>query len=982
MAAERTCPRCGTLLSSEALEGLCPKCVGRAAFEKKPEDTLPTDKFREGTMDREPTVDGHAGPSNAGQQRAGERIGRYKLLQQIGEGGFGTVWMAEQMEPVSRQVALKIIKPGMDTREVIGRFEQERQALAMMDHPNIAKVHDAGTTKNGRPFFVMELVKGKPITNYCDERQWSTRDRLKIFAEVCSAINHAHQKGIIHRDIKPSNVMVTLHGDKPVVKVIDFGIAKATQGKLTDKTVFTRFEQFIGTPVYMSPEQASMSGVDVDTRSDIYALGILLYELLTGKPPFDAKSLASAGYEEIRRIIREVEPPRPSSRLSTVAGEERTIIARARQVEPDKLKHLVEPDLDWIVMKAIEKDRTRRYETANGLALDIQRFLADEPVSATPPSAGYQFRKFARRNKVALRVAAVLAAATAVSTWQAIRARSAETLAGERLTQVTAERDQTAQARDEAEAVTQFLREVFHSPDPSRDGRTITVVEKLDQAARQLDAGLSLHPDRRAVLRVALADTYGAIGLPEQAVPLQEKARDHYLTNRGREDRYTLWAATNLAKHYLDAGRIGEALDIDTEVEQIRLRTLGPEHPDSISAMERIASSYAAAGKYKEAEQRLEKAFALRKHSANPESPEMLRCMLNLASIYASGQRNPEALEIASTLLPLSEKINGPEHRHTLAARHLLARILLKEDRRQESLPLWERTVEISKKVNGPDHPDTLKFMMGLAAGYTDSGKHEDAVRMSREIVELRSKGSSKDHPETLKAVCALGIALNMAGRFEEAIEVLEGTEAPARKIYEAGSTRLVDVLVALAVACRHTGRMEKAIALMEEIVAARRRSPGRNASGVLDAERVLKSYYDEAGRPAAADSSHAPSTEPGAPEPPGQPADPRGASPDKIQKLQISLADISRLKGQESAESIAAMTELAAAHAAEGNGSKAIKQATEALDLARRHLPAGDKRTLELMKLLAAQYRCVEMEDEAQKLEEELQALTQPANP
>jgi serine/threonine protein kinase len=389
-------------------------------------------------------------------EEEGERIGRYKLLQQIGVGGFGTVWMAEQMEPVSRKVALKIIKLGMDTKEIIGRFEQERQALAMMDHPNIAKVFDAGATQFGRPFFVMELVKGIPITQYCDETGLGTRERLTLFGDVCSAINHAHQKGIIHRDIKPSNVLITLYADKPVVKVIDFGIAKATQSKLTDKTLFTRFEQFIGTPVYMSPEQAALSAVDIDTRSDIYALGILLYELLTGKAPFDAKTLAEAGYDEMRRIIREVEPPRPSSRLSTVVGEERTTIAKARRVEPEKISRLVEPDLDWIVMKAIEKDRTRRYETANGLKLDIHRFLADEPVNATPPSIGYQFRKFARRNRATLRVAAAIAAvlvgATTVSTWQAIRATRAEHEQARQRHEAELAREVEAKMRRQAEA--------------------------------------------------------------------------------------------------------------------------------------------------------------------------------------------------------------------------------------------------------------------------------------------------------------------------------------------------------------------------------------------------------------------------------------------------------------------------------------------------------------------------------------------------
>jgi len=388
-------------------------------------------------------------------EEEGERIGPYKLLQEIGEGGFGSVWMAEQTEPISREVALKVIKVGMDTREVIARFEAERQALAMMDHPNIAKVLDAGATERGRPYFVMELVKGIPITHYCDEAGLGTRERLALFQDVCSAINHAHQKGIIHRDIKPSNLLVTLHGDKPVVKVIDFGIAKATQGKLTDKTLFTRFEQFIGTPVYMSPEQAVLSGLDIDTRSDIYALGVLLYELLTGKPPFDPKTLVSAGYDEMRRIIREVEPPKPSLRLSTAVGEERTTLAKTHRVDPDKVGRLVEPDLDWIVMKAIEKDRTRRYDTANALSMDIKRFLAHEPVLATPPSAAYQFRKFARRHKGAFRAAAVIAivlvAATVISTVAAIRAIRAE--GEQRSLRATAENAQAkeAQAREEAQ---------------------------------------------------------------------------------------------------------------------------------------------------------------------------------------------------------------------------------------------------------------------------------------------------------------------------------------------------------------------------------------------------------------------------------------------------------------------------------------------------------------------------------------------------
>src|SRR5262249_10964907 len=331
----------------------------------------------------------------------GTVIGPYKLLEQIGEGGFGVVFMAEQQQPVRRRVALKVLKPGMDTRQVVARFEAERQALALMDHPNIAHVFDGGATESGRPYFVMELGKGIRITDYCDQHQLTPRQRLELFIPVCQAVQHAHQKGIIHRDIKPSNVMVTLHDGVPVVKVIDFGIAKATGPQLTDKTLFTNFAQLIGTPLYMSPEQAGLSGLDVDTRSDIYSLGVVLYELLTGTTPFDKERFKEADYDEIRRIIREEEPPKPSTRIDTL-GQAASTIAIHRHSDPRHLRQLCRGELDWIVMKCLEKDRNRRYETASGLARDIERYLHDEPVQACPPSAWYRFRKFARRNRAGL----------------------------------------------------------------------------------------------------------------------------------------------------------------------------------------------------------------------------------------------------------------------------------------------------------------------------------------------------------------------------------------------------------------------------------------------------------------------------------------------------------------------------------------------------------------------------------------------------
>ncbi len=395
-------------------------------------------------------------------EQAGDRIGRYKLLQQIGEGGCGIVYMAEQDEPVRRRVALKVIKLGMDTKQVIARFEAERQALALMDHPNIAKVLDAGAAENGRPYFVMELVRGIKITEYCDHNKLPNRERLDLFMQVCRAIQHAHQKGIIHRDIKPSNILVTINDGVSVPKVIDFGIAKATQGRLTDKTLFTAFEQFIGTPAYMSPEQAVMTSLDIDTRSDIYSLGVLLYELLTGKTPFDSKELLEAGLDEMRRTIQEQEPERPSTKLSTMVEGELTITAKRHHTEPPKLISSVRGDLDWIVMKCLEKDRARRYETVNGLARDLQRHLDQEPVRACPPSNVYRFQKLVRRNKLAFGAGAVIAATlvlgVVVSTWQAISATRARAIALEAARQAqlarSAEAEQrrrATQARDEAQ---------------------------------------------------------------------------------------------------------------------------------------------------------------------------------------------------------------------------------------------------------------------------------------------------------------------------------------------------------------------------------------------------------------------------------------------------------------------------------------------------------------------------------------------------
>src|SRR5688572_6331045 len=417
-------------------------CEGQPALRERIERLLTSHDdggFMQRSSDRNDSSELEAELARLKPGEGKDRIGNYRLLQKIGEGGFGTVWMAEQLEPVRRRVALKIIKPGMDTKEVIVRFEQERQALALMDHPNIAKVLDAGVTPLGRPFFVMELVRGIRITDFCDENNLPTAERLDLFIAVCNAIQHAHQKGIIHRDIKPSNILLTLHDGVPVPKVIDLGVAKAIQAqRLTDLTFFTRFEQMIGTPLYMSPEQAEMSGLDIDTRSDIYSLGVLLYELLTGTTPFDAKKLMALGVDAMRKTIRETEPVRPSTKLSqtlvatrpTSKNEEEVRASSRRLLRIKETIALLRGDLDWIVMKCLEKDRTRRYETANGLAADLKRHLTNEPVVARPPSTAYRVQKAFRRNKLVFAAGAAVSAALLigiiVSTWQAVRATHAK----------------------------------------------------------------------------------------------------------------------------------------------------------------------------------------------------------------------------------------------------------------------------------------------------------------------------------------------------------------------------------------------------------------------------------------------------------------------------------------------------------------------------------------------------------------------------
>ncbi|MCG8468530.1 MAG: serine/threonine-protein kinase [Gemmatimonadetes bacterium] len=739
-----------------------------------------------------------------------ERIGPYKILQTLGEGGMGVVYEAEQLEPVRRRVALKVIRLGMDTKQIVARFEIERQALAVMDHPNIARVLDAGVTEDGRPYFVMELVKGTPLTEYCDTHKLGTRERLDLFTHVCGAVQHAHQKGVIHRDLKPSNVLITSPDGTPVPKVIDFGIAKAVGYELTDRTLITQLGQMIGTPDYMSPEQAEMSGLDVDTRTDIYSLGVMLYELLVGTVPLNFGGVAIAA---IHTALRETDPPTPSSRLTTLPGDTQHAVAKYRHTDPASLKRELKGDLDWVVMKCLEKDRTRRYETASGLAAELVRYLRDEPVLARPPSAAYRMKKWVRRHRAGaaatlVALLAIVGGATAALTGM-LRAQRAEIL--------------TAREAATARQVSDFLIDLFEVSDPSEArGNEVRAREILDVGAEKIRSELGDQPAVQTRLMRTMAIVYQKLGLYGEADDLLATALRRARETQRAERAGLESLLVDLAVLRVDQARYPEAESLYLEALELRRRTHGDEDLGLATIYSNLGSLYRRLGRSDESEEALERALAVREASLGPEHADVARTLNSIGIFLRSEGRFAEAESVLHRALAIKRSVLEPDHPDVANGLDNLAVVFAIQGRLDEAQPLFEGALEIRERIFEPDHPRVAGSINNLAVLNKDRGRYAEAEALFRRSASLMEARLGDSHPNLANSLDGLAETLAHLQRADEAEALYRRVLSIRERALGREHSAVAGTLEDLATLLRDSGRAEEAAPLQARARAIR----------------------------------------------------------------------------------------------------------------------------------------------------------------
>jgi serine/threonine protein kinase len=696
----------------------------------------------------------------------GKTIGPYRLIRKLGEGGMGQVWLAEQTAPVRRQVALKLIKVGIYDDSVLKRFQAERQSLAIMDHPSIAKVFDAGATPDGQPYFVMEYVAGVPITNYCDQKKLNIRERLELFIKVCDGVQHAHQKAVIHRDLKPANILVVEVDGKPTPRIIDFGLSKVTGPQVAGENVFTQVGSFVGTPGYMSPEQADSSFGGVDTRTDVYSLGVVLYVLLAGSPPFDPKQWKTKPFYEMVRRLREEDPPPPSAKLG-MEKEPSLETAECRGLQPQQLVKLLHGDLDWMVMKAMERDRARRYGTPSELAAEIQRYLNHEPLVARPASASYRLQKYVRRHRIGVAFAGgLLLLLIGVAVMQALQVR-----------RVTHERDR-------ATRITDFMTGMYKVSDPSEArGNSITAREILDKSSKEIETGLAKDPETQAQMMDVMGNVYGSLGLYPRAQPLLERAVDIQRRILGPRNPETLKSISDLGWLLTSEGRYIDAEKLDRETLEIRRQTLGRDNPDTLRSMNHLAWDLQQEGHYPEAERLERDAIDTARRVLGPEHPITLATIGALGVTLGDEGRYPEEEKVERDELDIRRRALGPDHPDTLTTIGNLAATITAEGRYAEAEKLYREELDTARRVLGPEHPVTMVTFTNLAATIAQEGRYAEAEKLQREAIDIDRRVLGPEHPDTVRIMDALAQTLQDEGRYTEAEKMARETIEIQRRV-------------------------------------------------------------------------------------------------------------------------------------------------------------------------------------------------------